>query len=282
MQTIGETLEILHHMETRHSTPGSPLPVLHTPPRSPFDDGMVEDLPAAEPQVPMAEPAEGTVSSTTEEALKEAHQPIEAETVGVTSETVMEINTPPAPTKPKFPTATRKCPRKEFREARTSTPPAKTPLLPQKTLTALQEIRKMHSTFDDILPFAPFARLVRELSTDLIEVRFTKETIQALQSGAEAYLLEIFEKANLACMHAGWCTLQPKDVKVVWRILDHDVTIGCTKEAIEAWKMDLLKYKAKRITYKQAKTKEATHTAKLRKIAQVRQAGYWRHLQVVK
>ena len=247
MQTISETLEMLHDMGTRDSTHGSHLPVLHTPPRSPFDNGMVEDLP-----------------------------------VGVTSETVMEINTPPAPARPKFPTAARKCPRKELREAKTSTPPVKTPLLPPKTLTALQEIRKMQSTFDDILPFTSFARLIRELPTDLIEVRFTKEAIQTFRSGAEAYLLEIFEKAKLACMHAGQCTLQPKDIRVVQRILDHDVTINHTKEAIEAWKMNLLKYKAKRITYKQAKTKEATHRVKLRKIAQVRQAGYQRHLQAVK
>ena len=255
-QTIGETLEMLHDMETRDSTPGSPLSVLHTPPRSPFDDGMVKDLPTAEHQTPVAELPEGTVSSTTEEALEETRQPIEAETVGITSKTVMEINTPPALARPKIPTAARKCPRKEFRKARPATLPAITPLLPPKTLTALQKIRKMQSTFHDILPFAPFARLVRELSTDLIEVRFTKEAI-----GAEVYLLEIFEKANLAGIHAGQCILQPKDVRVVWRILDHDVTIGHTKEAIEAWKMDLLKYKAK--------TKVATRRAKLRKIAQV-------------
>ena len=260
---------MLHDMETRDSTPGSPLPVLCTPPRSPFDDGIVEDLPAAEPQALVVEPPEGTVSSTTEEALEEAYQPIEAEAVGVTSETVMEINTPPAPATPKFPTAAQKCPRKEFREARITNPPSKTTLLPPKTLTALQEIRKMQSTFDDILPFALFARLICELASDLIEVRFTKEAIQALRSGAAAYLLAIFKRANLACMHAGWCTLQPNDIRVVWRILDHDVAIGHTKEAIEAWKMDLLKYKAKRITYKQAKTNEATQRAKLRKIAQV-------------
>ena len=116
----------------------------------------------------------------------------------------------------------------------------------------------MQSTFDDILPFATFAKLIHELASDLIKVRFTREAFQALWSRAEAYLLEIFEKANLACIHAGQCTLQPKDIRVVRRILDYDVTIGHTKEAIKAWKMNLLKYKEKRITYKQAKTKETT------------------------
>ena len=116
----------------------------------------------------------------------------------------------------------------------------------------------MQRTFDDILPFAPFSRLIRELSRELVEMRFTREAIQAFWSEAEAYLLEIFEKANIACMHAGRCTLQLKDIRVVWRILDHDVTLGCTKESIDAWKLDLLKYRVKRLMYKQAKTKEAT------------------------
>ena len=87
---------------------------------------------------------------------------------------------------------------------------------------------------------------------------FTREAIKAFRSRAEAYLLEIFEKANLAYMHASHCTLQPKDVHVMRHILDHDTTLGCTLEASQAWKMDILKYRAKRITYKQAKTKEAT------------------------
>ena len=109
-------------------------------------------------------------------------------------------------------------------------------------------------------------------------MRFTKEAIQAFRSRAEAYLLEIFEKANLACMHAGRCTLQAKDIRVVRRILDHDVTMGHTQESINAWKLDILKYKAQCLTYKKAKSKEATQRAKLRRIAQVRRAGYRRHL----
>ena len=112
-------------------------------------------------------------------------------------------------------------------------------------------------------------------------MRFTREAIKAFRSGAEAYLLEIFEKANLACMHTGHCTLQPKDIWIVRCILDHDTTLGCSPEASQAWKMDILKYRAKRITYKQAKTKEATCHAKLRRIAQVHRDGYRRHLQAV-
>ena len=55
-QTIVETLEMLHDIDTWDSTPGSPLPVLRNPPRCPFDDGIGEDLPVAELQALMKEP----------------------------------------------------------------------------------------------------------------------------------------------------------------------------------------------------------------------------------
>ena len=216
-------------------------------------------------------PIEEAVTSTTEGTPAEAPQ---EEGMEVTSETVSEVSTLPVTAHPTFPTAAKKCPRKEFRDLQKSTQQAKKPLQPPKTLTALHEIRKMQSTFDDILLFAFFSRLIKELSRELVEMRFTREAIQAFQSGAEAYLLEIFEKANIACMHAGRYTLQLKDIRVVQRILDHDVILGCTKESIDAWKLDLVKYRAKHLRYKQAKTKEATRRAKLRKSAQTHQAGY--------
>ena len=262
--TISKTLELLHEMEARDSAPGSPVPILHTPPRSPFEEGMIEDLPAMEQQPIVVALIEEAVTSTTEGTSAEASQ---EEGMEVTCKTVSEVSIPPVTICPRFPTAAKKCPRKEFRDLQKSTQQAKKPLQPPKTLTALQEIRKMQSTFDDILLFAPFSRLIRELSCELVEMRFTREAIQAFRSEAEAYLLEIFEKANIACMHAGRCTLQPKDIRVVRRILDHDVTLGCTKESIDAWKFDLVKYRAKHLTYKQAKTMEATRRAKLRKIA---------------
>ena len=160
-----------------------------------------------------------------------------------------------------------KCPRKKFRRQKEVT----TEVKPPKRLTALQE-----SSYQDILPFATLARVIRELSSDLLlpEMWFTRKAIQAFRSGTEAYLLEIFEKAKFACRHAGHCTLQPKDIRVVRRILDHDVTMGCTDMAMEGWQRDILKYKAKRITYKQAKTKEATRRAKLRKLARLHHEAY--------
>ena len=107
-------------------------------------------------------------------------------------------------------------------------------------------------------------------------MHFTKEAIQALRSGAEAYLLEILEKSNLACRHAGRCTLQPKDVRLVRRVLDHDVSMGCTEEALQGYKLDFLKDRANRITLAEAKSKEAIRRKKLRELARLRRKAYQR------
>ena len=174
--TISETLELLQEMEAHDSIPGSSVPISCTPPRSPFEEGMIEDILAMELQPIVVAPIEEAVTSTTEGIPVEASP---GEGMEVTSETVSEVSTPPVTACPRFPTATMKCPRKEFRDLQKSTLQARKPLQPPKTLTALQEIRKMQSTFDDILPFA---RLIRELSIELVEMRFTREAIQAFQS----------------------------------------------------------------------------------------------------
>ena len=192
----------------------------------------------------------------------------------VSIETVLISGTPPPVAGPGFPTAAKKCPRKEFRDRSTRTVKTKEPSWKPKCLTALQEIRKLQKSFEDLIPFAPFARLVRELCHKLVEMRFTKEAIQALRSGAEAYLLEILEKSNLACCHAGRCTLQPKDVRLVRRVLDHNVSMGCTEEALRGYKLDFLKDRAKRVTLAEAKSKEAIRRKKLRELARLRRKAY--------
>ena len=156
------------------------------------------------------------------------------------AETVSVSGTPPPTARPRFPMAAKKCTCKEFRGQSAPTKKTKKARQKLKHLTALQEIKKLQKSFEDLIPFAPFSRLVHELCRELIEMCFTKEAIQALSS-AKAYLLEIFEKGNLACRHAGRCTLQPKDIRLVRRVLEHDVTMGCTEEALQGYKLDFLK-----------------------------------------
>ena len=64
--TISETLELLHEMEACDSSPGSPVPILCTPPRSLFEEGVIEDLLAMELQPIVVALIEEAVTSTTE------------------------------------------------------------------------------------------------------------------------------------------------------------------------------------------------------------------------
>ena len=262
--SIGETLQLLV-VPAEEPQAGSPrpLPILRTPPRSPFEDGMTEDLPL--PDLPGETPpgVEATVSPPTdlnqEERSQKEHTREEKEdsVPQDRTETVSISGTPPSVARPRLQTAAKKCPRKEFRDTTAQVAKTKEPSKKSKRLTALQEIRKLQTSFQDLIPFAPFARLVRELCNELVEMHFTKEAIQALRSAGEAYLLEVLEKANLACRHAGRCTLQPNDVRLVRRVLDHDTSMGCTEETLRNYKLDFLKDRAKRITLAEAMTKEA-------------------------
>ena len=283
--SIGETLALLDQPQEEVLSPLSPrpLPIPNSPPRSPFEEGMIEDLPV--PSSPNEVMAATAISSPSEEppAEEPCQTPVApASARQVRSETISTSGTPPPLARPRAPTAAVKCPRKEFRGPTQRPKEQKEPRKPKASkirLTALQEIRRYQSSFEDVLPFAPFVRLVRELCTGLRTMRFTKEALQALRSGAEAYLLEILEKANLACGHAGRCTLKDKDIRFVRRVLDHDVSMGCTEASIKAWQRDLLKERAKRITYKEAQTKEACRRQKLRELARMKRAGYRRNAQ---
>ena len=277
--SIGETLALLDQPQMEVVSPLSPrpLPILNTPPRSPFEEGMIEDFPV--PSSPNEEVAATVTSSPSEEPP--AEEPCQTASE-VRSETISTSGTPPPLSRPRAPTAAVKCPRKEFRGTAKRVVKQKEPRKKKASktrLTALQEIRHFQSKFEDVLPFAPFVRLVRELCKEIRTMRFTKEALQALRSGAEAYLLEILEKANLACGHAGRCTLKDKDIRFVRRVLDHDVSMGCTEASIQAWQRDLLKERAKRITYKEAQTKEACRRQKLHELARMKRAGYRRNAQ---
>ena len=206
--SIGETLALLDQPQEEVLSPLSPrpLPIPNSPPRSPFEEGMIEDLPV--PNSPIRSPSE---EPPAEEPCQTPVVPASARQVR--SETISTSGTPPPLARPRVPTAAVKCPRKEFRGPTQRPKEQKEPRKPKASrirLTALQEIRRYQSSFKDVLPFAPFIRLVREICSGLLAMRFTKEALQALRSGVEAYLLEILEKGNLACGHAGRCTLKDK------------------------------------------------------------------------
>ena len=86
---------------------------------------------------------------------------------------------------------------------------------------ALREIRKYQKTSELLVPKRPFQRVVRDIvlkDLNVLEARFQASSMMALQEAAEAYLVGIFEDAQLAGIHAKRVTLMRDDLMMVRRI----------------------------------------------------------------
>ena len=86
-------------------------------------------------------------------------------------------------------------------------------------VVALREIRKYQKSSELLIRKLPFQRLVREIAQDFkLDLKFQSTAILALQEAAEAYLVGLFEDANLCAIHAKRVTLMPKDIDLARRI----------------------------------------------------------------
>ncbi|KFH43127.1 histone H3-like centromeric protein-like protein [Hapsidospora chrysogenum ATCC 11550] len=87
---------------------------------------------------------------------------------------------------------------------------------------ALREIRKYQSSTKLLVQKLPFARLCREIGLRFRpqgkDFRWQSHALQALQEAAEAYLVYLFEDANLCAIHAKRVTLMKKDIQLARRI----------------------------------------------------------------
>lgn len=84
---------------------------------------------------------------------------------------------------------------------------------------ALREIRRYQKSTDLLLRCRPFQRLVREIAQDYQnDLRFQSTALRALQEASEAYLVRLFEDANLCAIHAKRVTIMPKDIQMARRI----------------------------------------------------------------
>ncbi|RKP01444.1 hypothetical protein CXG81DRAFT_29748 [Caulochytrium protostelioides] len=98
---------------------------------------------------------------------------------------------------------------------------------------ALREIRKYQKSTNLLLRKLPFARLVREVALDLVRdegrraldpdfaLRWQSSAILALQEATEAFLVHLFEDANLCAIHAKRVTLMRRDIILARRIGGH-------------------------------------------------------------
>lgn len=78
---------------------------------------------------------------------------------------------------------------------------------------AKREIRKLSRTTNLLFPKRPFQRLVREIAQGYRDIRFTGESMQAIQEAAEIFVTEMFHKADMARKHSDRETLHVQDVR---------------------------------------------------------------------
>ena len=84
---------------------------------------------------------------------------------------------------------------------------------------ALKDIRHFQKTTALLIRRLPFQRLVREIAQDYkTDLRFQSAAILCLQEAAEAYLVRLFDDANLCAIHARRVTIMPKDIQLARRI----------------------------------------------------------------
>ena len=84
---------------------------------------------------------------------------------------------------------------------------------------SLREIKKYQKSTKNVLPRAPFQRLVRSIAGNIDnDLRFQANALVALQECSEAYLVGIFEDAQLCAIHCNRVTCMKKDMDLARRI----------------------------------------------------------------
>ena len=84
---------------------------------------------------------------------------------------------------------------------------------------ALKDIRHYQGSTALLIRKLPFQRLVREIAQDFkTDLRFQSAAILCLQEAAEAYLVKLFDDANLCAIHARRVTIMPKDILLARQI----------------------------------------------------------------
>ena len=86
-------------------------------------------------------------------------------------------------------------------------------------VVALREIRRYQKSTELLIRKLPFHRLVREIARGLLtDLWFQGSAVRALQEASEAFLVSLFEDADLCAKHAKRVTVLPKDVRLARRI----------------------------------------------------------------
>ena len=112
-----------------------------------------------------------------------------------------------------------KSPANAARKAASSSGGVKKPHRFRPGTVALREIRRYQKSTELLLRKQPFQRLVREISQDFrADLRWTSDALLAMQEASEAFLVGLFEDANLCAIHARRVTIFQKDIGLARRI----------------------------------------------------------------
>lgn len=105
-------------------------------------------------------------------------------------------------------------------------------------MVALREIKRLQNSHDNLIPRAPFHRVIREITQQIQEQHFEQTGLQvqykyqavaleALQEAAEAYIIRMLENSYLCTLHSGRVTLFVKDVQLCLRLQRNFQSAGC-------------------------------------------------------
>ena len=88
---------------------------------------------------------------------------------------------------------------------------------------AIREIRRYQKGYELLIRKLSFQRLVREVAQDIKpDLRFQSTALLALQEASESFVVKMFQQVNLAAIHGGRVTIQPKDMKLWARMKGGD------------------------------------------------------------
>lgn len=92
-------------------------------------------------------------------------------------------------------------------------------------MKAIHEMRREQSKTSNVIPTAPFIRIVQELAQKhMPDVRFKKEAMQALQVDAESFIIDTLYRANTLAVESGRETLSVHDMRLVRRLRTDTIT----------------------------------------------------------
>lgn len=84
---------------------------------------------------------------------------------------------------------------------------------------ALRQIRSYQRAVNLLIPKLPFQRLCRDIAKDIRpDLRFQAAAVEAIQESAEAYIISVFEDANLCAIHARRVTMMARDIRLARRL----------------------------------------------------------------